>query len=260
MMWVKFKKDQRDIALEPGTAPFRDETAGAFAELMMKGSLVAAAQPVGGGRLLPIAEREWTPETACAAVATGTVPRRHGSRRDHPHWVFVGTAEAALMARVYAVTDMMYPREEQGTAEELGAIVLGNLSAIAGNKAAMAPEGSARRVLELLLPSLEPTLNAQDQGKLVAAVVPWLTGRFKQDEKAGLGLVRKDFQDEAIGQFGPFMTMRIFEKVWAEALAVEEKKDPKDPAAGTHQPHRHRASPGRRTGRPDARTTATPAA
>lgn len=197
MAWVKFGITPRDMALDHDHPALRNEIAGAFSELLRRGSLVAWAQPLGGGRLLPVSEAEWTPGLATAAVATGVMSRRHRSVRRHPHAVFLGAGEMDMMARVYAITNMLVPREDQGTPEELGGIVLGNLSAIAGNKAALAPEGSARRVLELLLPSLHPALDPDDQDRLVAAVIPWLVGRFERDRRERLGLVRKDFCEEA---------------------------------------------------------------
>jgi hypothetical protein len=239
MAWIKFGITPRDIALDDEHPALRNEIAGAFAKLLMRGSLVASARPVGGGRILPIAEAEWTNDVAVEAVATGLIRRRHRSSRTHPHTVFIGAAEAAMMGRVYEVTAMLYPREDSGTPEELGGIVLGNLSAIAGNKVALAPERSARRVLELLLPSLKLSLDHDDEQKLVAAVAVWLVDQFARDEREGLRQVRADFRDDALEQFSPFMTKRLFEKVWARATATTVEKA---------RPHANRSLPGRRVG------------
>lgn len=237
MGWIKFEMTPRDIGLDHEFPARRNEIAAAMAELLMRGSLVASVRPFGGGRLLPLSEAEWTPESATAAIATGFVRRRHRSQRSHPHHVFIGVAETTMMARVYTVTDMLVPREDQGTPEELAGIVLANLSAIAGNKVALAPEGSARRVLELVLPSLKPKLDDDDQEKLIAAAATWLIRRLNDDLKQGSGLLRDDFRDEALEQFGPFMTPRIFEKLWRRVILSNKKT------------HGGRSDPGRRSGK-----------
>ncbi len=235
--WIKFGINPRDIAFDDDAAALRDEVSASIGDLLMRGSLIASARPVGGGRIVPVAEAEWTPDLANAAVSTGVMPRRHRSRKSHPHHVMIGSGEAALMTRVYSITNMLAPREDQGGVEELGSIILGNLSAIAGNKVALAPEGSARRVIELLMPSIKPSLGADDQDKLVAAVSRWLVNRFEQDARDATGMRRDDFRDETVERFSPFVTKRLFEKVWANAVAMK---------IGSVSPHRCRSNPGRR--------------
>lgn len=226
LMERRYEVTALDLHLSPDfCSTFRDIVVADIAQALMSGGVVASAMPVGGGALLPIGSAEWTNAVVRTAVATGTMQRRYRSRRLHPHWVFVGKTEAALMERVHAIADMIAPTEERGPAEELGEIVLANLSAIAGNKLALDPEGSAQRVLKLLMPSLHPTLNIDDTNKFVAAVVPWLIGRFNEDKDGNM--VKKDFQDEAIAEFGPFMTKRIFEKVWEKALQFRASDDEK---------------------------------
>lgn len=241
IMAVKFGLRPEDAA-DHDSSGYRNEVANRLTEFLMKGSLIASARALEGGPLLPVADAEWTCDLAFAAVSTGIVPRRRGKARRHPHHVFVGGKEAELLAQVYGATDLLHQPEEAGPTESLGGIVLDSLSVIARNRAALAPRGSAEAVVELLLPGSNFTLSPNDRDKLIAAAVPWLVKRFERDPDH---LRRREhFEEEALKAFSPYMTGRVFEKVWAKAAA--RPMSPAEPRTSTHQ---ERSRGGRRSER-----------
>lgn len=209
---AKFGMEAADIATDPDSEGYRNEIAGSIAGLLTSGSLIATSRRVGGSRQQPIAPTEWTPLTAHRAVATGLVLRNHGRSRDLPHWVFVGARETTILETLYRATDMLHPPEDVGPTEHLGETVLAAVSAMARNPATIAADDFSSAAVRLLQPHSVWTLHPDDRDAFVAAAAPWLVEMFGDPDTRKYDY--NDFENAAIEHFAPFMTGRLFEKVW----------------------------------------------
>ncbi len=221
-----------DIADNEEPSSLRDVVARDFAELLMRGSLVAEAQPLDDERMVTVPAAEWTPTSAFDAVRRGYVLRRAGNRKRQPHWVFIGRREADLLDMVYGWSDMMIPPEDWDATHDLASTILGSLSAIARNPAAIAPQHSSQGVLRLLLPESDYALHRNDRTRLVEAMIPWLIAQFEAD--AGNRRTQDDFAAQAIAELAPYVTKRIFDEVWAEVRKrVKPRRSPSPRQAGS---------------------------
>lgn len=223
-LWSRYEIPHVDVA-EDDTTGYRNDVAIRFLRLILDGSLTLFGMRFEGGEPFALTELDLTPDAVQHAISTGWLERREERGRSPRLWAFVGRREADLLAAMLAVEAGTGDRDAM--LDRLIGVATANLSAVSGNGRRLPDQGSAERVLALLLPSLRPALGDADRDRLVTAVVPWLERSFEADPQHRR--TRDEFRDEAIRAFAPYMTKRIFERVWAKVVGSHPKRSTAGP-------------------------------